>query len=97
MNLRLETEDTLSLGIETHVCEVQLLLLSMATIKVQHKYTMTHCKKYLHQCTDPQKPFLQFFISVTHALRSTLPYFNMKGEACKLSCFCSSYQVSVLG
>jgi hypothetical protein len=34
VNLRLVTTETKSLGIETHVCEVQLILLRMAIIKV---------------------------------------------------------------
>ena len=36
VNLRLVTAETKSLGIETHVCEVQLLLLHMAAIKVRY-------------------------------------------------------------
>jgi hypothetical protein len=34
VNLRLDNSETRALGIETHVCEVQLLHLSMAVIKV---------------------------------------------------------------
>jgi hypothetical protein len=34
INLRVVTKETLALGIETHVCEVQLLLVQMAAIKV---------------------------------------------------------------
>ncbi len=34
VNLRLDTAETRSVAVETHVCEVQLLLLSMAAIKV---------------------------------------------------------------
>jgi hypothetical protein len=34
VNLRVVSAETLDLGIETHVCEVQLLLLEMAIIKV---------------------------------------------------------------
>ena len=36
VNLRVVTEETKDLGVETHVCEVQLLLLGMARIKVNH-------------------------------------------------------------
>ena len=35
VNLRVVTDATMALGVETHVCEVQLLLLSMALIKVR--------------------------------------------------------------
>jgi hypothetical protein len=34
LNLRIVTAETQALGIEMHICEVQLLLLSMAAIKV---------------------------------------------------------------
>jgi hypothetical protein len=34
VNLRLVTPETLSLGLESHVCEIQLILLQMALIKV---------------------------------------------------------------
>ena len=34
VNLRLDTAETRALGVEIHVCEVQLLLLHMAAIKV---------------------------------------------------------------
>ena len=34
INLRIVTEQTKALGVETHVCEVQLLLINMAAIKV---------------------------------------------------------------
>ena len=34
VNLRVVTDETIALGAETHVCEVQLLLIQMATIKV---------------------------------------------------------------
>ena len=34
LNLCITTEETKSLGVETHVCEVQLLLICMAEIKV---------------------------------------------------------------
>ncbi len=34
VNLRLDTSETQSLAVETHVCEVQLLLLRIAAIKV---------------------------------------------------------------
>jgi hypothetical protein len=34
VNLRLDNSETRALGIETHVCEVQLLHLQMAAIKV---------------------------------------------------------------
>jgi hypothetical protein len=34
LNLRVVTKETMALGTETHTCEVQLLLLQMATIKV---------------------------------------------------------------
>ena len=34
VNLRVVTDETKDLGVETHVCEVQLLLLGMAKIKV---------------------------------------------------------------
>jgi hypothetical protein len=34
VNLRLDTPETRALGVETHVCEVQLLHLRMAVIKV---------------------------------------------------------------
>jgi hypothetical protein len=34
VNLRVDTPETRALGIETHICEVQLLLLHMAVIKV---------------------------------------------------------------
>jgi hypothetical protein len=36
VNLRIVTAETRALGIEMHVCEVQLLLLPMAAIKVSH-------------------------------------------------------------
>ena len=35
LNIRIVTEETKFLGLETHVCEVQLLLLKMAEIKVR--------------------------------------------------------------
>ena len=35
VNLRLVTPEARALGVETHVCEVQLLLVSMAAIKVK--------------------------------------------------------------
>ncbi len=35
VNLRLDTAETRALGVEIHVCEVQLLLLQMAAIKVR--------------------------------------------------------------
>ncbi len=35
LNLRLTTPAATALGAETHVCEVQLLLVDMAVIKVQ--------------------------------------------------------------
>ena len=38
INLKLVTEETQSLGIELHVCEVQLLLLKMAIIKARHQH-----------------------------------------------------------
>ena len=34
LNLRVVTKETLALGAETHICEVQLLLVQIATIKV---------------------------------------------------------------
>ena len=34
INLRIVTEQTLALGVETHVCEVQLMLIDMTVIKV---------------------------------------------------------------
>ena len=34
VNLRIVTNETLALGIEMHICEVQLLLIPMASIKV---------------------------------------------------------------
>jgi hypothetical protein len=34
VNLRVDTPEARALGIETHICEVQLLLISMAAIKV---------------------------------------------------------------
>ena len=34
VNLRVVTDETKALGVETHVCEVQLLLIQMATVKV---------------------------------------------------------------
>ena len=36
VNLRLDTAQTRAVAVETHVCEVQLLLLRIAAIKVTH-------------------------------------------------------------
>jgi len=35
LSLRLVNEETRALGVEAHVCEVQLLLIAMADIKVR--------------------------------------------------------------
>ena len=57
VNLRVVTEETKALGLETHVCEVQLLLVHMAAIKVRDlsrdflKFALF--KQYLHwQCAS---------------------------------------------
>jgi hypothetical protein len=39
VNLRLASPEARALGVETHVCEVQLLLVSMAAIKVRSPAT----------------------------------------------------------
>ncbi len=45
MNLRLETESTIRLGLDTHVCELQLMLLEFAHIKVHERWQgeLCHC------------------------------------------------------
>jgi hypothetical protein len=44
VNLRLDTAETRAVAVETHVCEVQLLLLRIAAIKVttEHLQNMKH-------------------------------------------------------
>ena len=46
VNLRVDTPETRALGIESHVCEVQLLIICMAAIKViLHLYLFTHTSR----------------------------------------------------
>ncbi len=40
VNLRLDTAETRDVAVETHVCEVQLLLLRMAAIKVWFEHLL---------------------------------------------------------
>ncbi len=42
INLRLDTAETRALGVEIHVCEVQLLLVHMAAIKVSRENLKLH-------------------------------------------------------
>jgi hypothetical protein len=44
VNLRLDTVETQAMAVETHVCEVQLLVLRMAAIKV--KIDLLHTVKH---------------------------------------------------
>jgi hypothetical protein len=61
LNLRVVTKETLALGIETHVCEVQLLLVQMAAIKVSMQQ-LSSCSMFLHilllYCVELQLCFL---------------------------------------
>ncbi len=50
VNLRIVTPDTLLLGVDMHICEVQLLLLSMAAIKVRQSVTFN---RYFVSCLQP--------------------------------------------
>ncbi len=42
INLRVDTPETRALGIETHICEVQLLIICMASIKVICNFAFGH-------------------------------------------------------
>jgi hypothetical protein len=44
VNMRLDTAETRAVAVETHVCEVQLLLLRIAAIKVT--FELMQCMKY---------------------------------------------------
>ncbi len=44
VNLRLDTAETRAIGLETHVCEVQLMLLTMAAIKVCNHHNLICAK-----------------------------------------------------
>ncbi len=55
MNLRFSSELTQSLGLEWHVCEVQLVLLPYAKLKVYNVYLTIHCTD-----NEPLAGFLAF-------------------------------------
>ena len=42
INLCVITDETKALGVETHVCEVQLLLIQMAAVKVRQQPALHH-------------------------------------------------------
>ncbi len=43
LNLRIDTVETRAMGVETHVCEVQLLLRCFDTIKVRRRRVFLQC------------------------------------------------------
>ena len=62
VNLRILTPEALALGVETHVCEIQLLLITMAAIKVQSsKITLSH------EC-ESKETYAHMICTVLHLL-----------------------------
>jgi hypothetical protein len=79
VNLRVVTERTMALGVETHVCEVQLLLVQMAAIKVG--WRRSNLAVCLFRSTrdiqhSPIDPSLDLLRSKTHRLSSPSPISN---------------------
>ena len=46
LNLRIVTERTVTLGIDRHICELQLILRSFAELKVSHCHPRDFCTEF---------------------------------------------------